>query len=59
MVILERQIEYAIKATLKLQRERLKSIEVKKEAARDYDEYLEVRSFCYYATMIFHCIILL
>jgi hypothetical protein len=59
MVILERQIEYAIKATLKLQRERLKSIEVKKEAARDYDEYLEVRSLCYYATMIFQCIILL
>ncbi|KIM76405.1 hypothetical protein PILCRDRAFT_648853 [Piloderma croceum F 1598] len=41
MVILERQIEYAIKATLKLQRERLKSIEVKKEAAQDYDEYIE------------------
>lgn len=41
LVVIERQIEYAIKATSKLQRERLKSIEVKKEAAQDYDEYIE------------------
>jgi hypothetical protein len=44
LVLLERQIDYATAAILKLQRERLKSIEVKKEAVEDYDEYLEVRS---------------
>jgi cation diffusion facilitator CzcD-associated flavoprotein CzcO len=45
LVVIERQIEYAIKATLKLQRERLKSIEVTKEATRDFDEYIQVRRF--------------
>jgi cephalosporin-C deacetylase-like acetyl esterase len=40
---MERQVDYAVKATLKLQRERLKSIEVKAEAVEDFDEYLEVR----------------
>lgn len=42
LVMMERQVEYAIAATQKLQRERLKSIEVKKEAVADFDEYLEV-----------------
>lgn len=37
-------MDYAVAATLKLQRERLKSMEVKKEAVDDFDEYLEVRS---------------
>ncbi|KZT22657.1 FAD/NAD(P)-binding domain-containing protein [Neolentinus lepideus HHB14362 ss-1] len=41
LVIIERQLDYAIHATLKLQRERLKAIEVKKEAVDDFDEYLE------------------
>jgi hypothetical protein len=50
LVVIERQIEYAIKATSKLQREGLKSIEVKKEAAQDYDEYIEVRSLYRNAT---------
>ena len=42
LVMLERQIEYAIAAAKKLQREHLKSIEVKKDAVADFDEYLEV-----------------
>ncbi|KAI0053474.1 FAD/NAD-P-binding domain-containing protein [Auriscalpium vulgare] len=41
LVILERQVEYAVKATLKLQAERLKSIEVKKEAMDDWREYMD------------------
>lgn len=32
LIIMERQVDYAVEATLKLQRERLKSIEVKAEA---------------------------
>ena len=40
--LIEYQIGYAVQATAKLQRERLKSIEVKAEAVRDFDEYLEV-----------------
>ena len=42
LVMIERQIDYAIEAVKKLQREHLKSIEVKKEAVADFDEYLEV-----------------
>ncbi|KAH8111748.1 FAD/NAD-binding domain-containing protein [Phellopilus nigrolimitatus] len=41
LVIIERQIDYAVAAAIKMQRERLKSIEVKKEAVADFDEYLE------------------
>ncbi|THV06458.1 FAD/NAD-P-binding domain-containing protein [Dendrothele bispora CBS 962.96] len=41
LIIMERQVDYAVQATLKLQRERLKSIEVKKEAIDDFDEYLD------------------
>ena len=40
--MIEYQIEYAIQATAKLQRERLKSIEVKAEAVQDFDDYIEV-----------------
>lgn len=43
LIIMERQVDYAVEATLKLQRERLKSIEVKAEAVDDFDKYLEVR----------------
>ena len=42
LIIMERQVAYAVQAAQKLQRERLKSIEIKKGAVRDYDEYLEV-----------------
>ncbi|KZT07862.1 FAD/NAD-binding domain-containing protein [Laetiporus sulphureus 93-53] len=41
LIMIERQIEYAVMAAKKMQRERLKSIEVKSEAVRDFDEYLE------------------
>ena len=41
LVMIEREIEYAIAAIRKLQRERYKSIEVKKEAVDDFDEYVE------------------
>ena len=43
LVMIERQIDYSVAAAEKLQKERLKSIEVKKEAVADFDEYLEVR----------------
>lgn len=43
LALLEYQVMYAVQATAKLQRERLKSIEVKPEAVRDFDQYLEVR----------------
>ncbi|KAF5392488.1 hypothetical protein D9757_002209 [Collybiopsis confluens] len=41
LILLERQVDYAVAATLKLQRERLKCIEAKKQAVDDFDEYLE------------------
>ena len=41
LVIIETQVEYAVKAAMKLQREHLKSIEPTREAVDDFDEYLE------------------
>ncbi|KAG6820664.1 hypothetical protein H0H93_013515 [Arthromyces matolae] len=41
LLVMEKQVDYIVAATLKLQRERLKSIEVKAEAVADYDAYLE------------------
>ncbi|KAG7099932.1 hypothetical protein E1B28_001725 [Marasmius oreades] len=41
LILLEREVDYAVEATLKLQRERLKSIDVKKEAVDDFDAYIE------------------
>ncbi|KAF9469634.1 FAD/NAD-binding domain-containing protein [Collybia nuda] len=49
LILLERQVDYAVEVTLKLQRERLKSIEVKKEAVDDFDAYLEA----YFQTTVF------
>ncbi|KAI0311858.1 hypothetical protein OF83DRAFT_1177174 [Amylostereum chailletii] len=40
LVIVEKQVDYAVAATLKLQRERLKSMEVKKEATQDWVEHM-------------------
>ncbi|KAF5356247.1 hypothetical protein D9756_003714 [Leucocoprinus leucothites] len=40
LVLIERQVDYIVKAILKMQRERLKSMEAKKEAVDDFDEYL-------------------
>lgn len=42
LALMEYQVGYAVQATAKLQRERLKSIEVKPEAVHDFDRYLEV-----------------
>ncbi|KAI0666937.1 hypothetical protein C8Q78DRAFT_982944 [Trametes maxima] len=39
--LLEAQVMYAVQATAKIQRERLKSMEVKTRALRDFDQYLE------------------
>jgi len=41
LVIMEREVAYAVEVAKKLQRERLKSIEVTPAAVRDFDEYLE------------------
>ncbi|KAJ7082429.1 FAD/NAD-binding domain-containing protein [Mycena belliarum] len=40
LVLLENQANYAVKAVLKLQRERLKSMEPKKEATADWTEHM-------------------
>ena len=42
MGILEFSVMYAVQATAKLQRERLKSMEAKASAVRDFDQYIEV-----------------
>ena len=42
LALIEFEVMYAAQAVAKLQRERLKSIEVKEEALKDFDEYLEV-----------------
>lgn len=41
LCIIERQIDYAVAVAKKLQRERIKRIEVKKEAVDDYDGYMK------------------
>ncbi|KAI0315332.1 FAD/NAD-binding domain-containing protein [Amylostereum chailletii] len=41
LILLEKQVEYAVQVTLKLQRERLGSIEVKKEVMRNWSEYMK------------------
>lgn len=43
LIIMERQVDYIIEAAKKMQKEHLKSIEPKREAVADFDEYLEVR----------------
>ena len=42
--VLEVTILYAVQATAKMQRERLKSMEPKASAVRDFDRYIEVRA---------------
>ncbi|KAF9011133.1 hypothetical protein BDQ17DRAFT_1387598 [Cyathus striatus] len=41
LLLLERQVDFAVAVAQKMQRERLKSIEVKKDAVDDFDQYLE------------------
>lgn len=47
LIVMEKQVEYAVEVAKKMQREHIKSIEPKKEAVRDFDEYLEVCRFGY------------
>ncbi|THG98259.1 hypothetical protein EW145_g7456, partial [Phellinidium pouzarii] len=51
--IMEHQVSYVVEAAKKMQREHLKSIEPKKEAVMEFDEYLEA----YFKTTVFneHC----
>ena len=44
LALIEFEVLYACQAVAKMQRERLKSIEIKPEAQRDFDQYLEVRT---------------
>lgn len=46
LIVFERQIAYAVSATMKVQRERLKSIEVKCAAMDDWRAYMQV-CFCH------------
>ncbi|KZV71672.1 FAD/NAD(P)-binding domain-containing protein [Peniophora sp. CONT] len=41
VAIIEPQVEYAVAAVAKMQRERLRSIEVKHEAVRDFNDYAQ------------------
>ena len=43
--VIEAGVAYALKAVEKIQRERLKSIEVKREAVLDFDELIQVRPY--------------
>lgn len=39
--VIEKQVDYAVAATAKMQRERLRSIEVKRQALRDFNDYAQ------------------
>jgi hypothetical protein len=45
LVLVERQVEFVVRCVGKMQRERLRSMEVKREAVGDYDAYLRVSGF--------------
>ncbi len=42
IIMIEHQVDYAVMVAKKMQRERLKSVEVKREAVDDFEEYIEV-----------------
>ena len=50
--IMEYAVMYAVQATAKIQRERLKSIEVKSKAVNDFDKYIQVRRTLYLMRMM-------
>jgi cation diffusion facilitator CzcD-associated flavoprotein CzcO len=52
LIMLEKQVEYAVTATLKLQRERLKSIEVKGESVVDFEEYMHVGARLFFSLIV-------
>ncbi|EIW74531.1 FAD/NAD(P)-binding domain-containing protein [Coniophora puteana RWD-64-598 SS2] len=41
LCVIEKEVEYAAKVVQKMQRERIKSIDVKREAVEDFDRYLQ------------------
>ncbi|THG96305.1 hypothetical protein EW026_g5500 [Hermanssonia centrifuga] len=41
LTLIEKQVDYAVQVAMKMKRERLKSVEAKREAVEDYDEYIE------------------
>lgn len=41
ILVMEKQVDYAVEVAKKMQRERLKSIEPKLEAVKDFDDYIE------------------
>ncbi|PSR70625.1 hypothetical protein PHLCEN_2v13485 [Hermanssonia centrifuga] len=41
LALIEKQVDYAVQVAMKMKRERLKSVEAKREAVEDYDEYIE------------------
>ncbi|KJA28573.1 hypothetical protein HYPSUDRAFT_34011 [Hypholoma sublateritium FD-334 SS-4] len=41
LLIMERQVDYAVSATLKIQRERIKSMDAKPEAVDDFESWIE------------------
>lgn len=43
--LVEKQVEYAVEMVRKMQRERVGSVVVKKEAVDAFDEYLKVRAW--------------
>lgn len=47
LLIMERQVDYGVAATLKVQRERIKSIEAKPEAVQDFEDYIDVSHLSY------------
>lgn len=48
LAVVERQIDYMVEVTRKLQRDRLKSIEVDSGAVKDFHEYIKVRPYTLY-----------
>ncbi|PAV15532.1 FAD NAD-binding domain-containing [Pyrrhoderma noxium] len=49
ILVMEKQVDYAVEVAKKMQRERLKSIEPKLEAVKDFDDYIEA----YFKTTVF------
>lgn len=46
LVMMEHQVQYAVMCAMKLQRERLKSIDPKTEAIADFEKYMDVSASC-------------
>lgn len=51
LVLIEKQVDYAVMCVAKMQRERLRSMEVKREAVMDYDEYVRVSGWAWSFTL--------